>query len=1151
MSNRSAVAKFITVLIALVLLLPCIASATVYTLGVGDVLHITVWGHNELTTTVEVRPDGMITFPLVGDQLAAGRTTQDLAGDIQQELRAYVIEPHVTVLVSQFRTVGVQVLGEVKSPGYYQVRANSRLMDALGLAGGPTKAADLSNVLINRQSLTGGTAEIQRVNVNEYIHSGQLSANPILEHGDVIQVDAVGKALILGEVRQPASYDIGPDMNILDLLADAGGALDSADLEQVVLTRTSASGQTREVVINVQSLLAGRTENAPVIQRNDVVFIPRKEQVIVLGAVRSPGTYPLKKGARLLDLVAAAGGLTDAADSRSIAITRSAQGEQEIFAVDAYNAMMGRVGGDNPVLLGGDIVFIPEGKNLALVLGQVLRPGNYPLTDSTRVLELIAAAGGLTSQAAADRVTLTRTEGDAVTLLELDLTLVQQGRQENFVLQPGDVLFVPEGAPQALVLGQVRSPGSYRLTDATRLLDVIAMAGGTLDRAGQTLTLTRAGETREVDLGALTRLGLGNERVYAGDVIHIPEGQQQVLILGEVRNPGYYRFNLGDRVLDAVGYAGGLLPQAAAQDVTLTRQEDGQAQIHSLDLEELMQNRFLSNNLPLQAGDIIIVPKADRSVLVLGEVRSPGYYTISGREKVLDLLAMAGGITDTAQGEAVTLTRRLADGSEEVFTVNADAIMRGTVGLADADNPIVAGGDVIFVPERQSRVLVFGEVRSPGYYPVDSQTRLLDVIARAGGLTQSADEANVALTRDVDGTATTEQIDMTRAMLTGEGNYLLSGGETVLVPRINRTAVVFGEVSRPGAYPVEPGDRLTDILAKAGGPLETADLSQVSFTTRAAGESGGVSVIDLEPALADANHPANRAVMGGETIHVPESNRRVLALGHVQRPGAYTVDRHTRILDLLALAGGPTDNADLTEATLTRIIPGGEEVSQIDIRAILANQGENLVLQGGDILYLPAARQVLVMGEVNRAGSFTLPPGGRILDLLALAGGLKSNFTEQEIIMTRQEGEHERVWHMYYGQLMAMQGENNLLLSGGDVIYVPEARRQVLVLGQVRSPGVYTIPTGARVLDAIALAGGPTDRAALENVGIYRGGSPDDPTTLTMGKDKLLFEGDVQENPLIQGGDVIYVPETTKPNWANIFSFVGGLKTFKDLIFSF
>lgn len=1151
MSNHSRTVKLIAVVMAIAMLLPYAAAADVYTLGVGDVLHITVWGHNELTTTVEVRPDGMITFPLVGDQKAAGKTTQELAAAIQEALRAYVIEPHVTVLVSQFRTVGVQVLGEVRSPGYYQVRANSRLMDVLGLAGGPTRAADLSQVLLTRQAPGSGAAEVQRINVNEYIHNGLLTANPIVEHGDVIQVDAVGKALILGEVRAPASYDIGPEMNILDLLAAAGGALNTADLEQVVLTRTTESGKSREMLINVQALLAGREEKAPLIEPNDVVFVPAKEQVIVLGAVRAPGTYPLKKGARLVDLVAAAGGLTNAADAHRISITRSAQGEQEIFTVDAYNALMGRVGGENPVLMGGDIVFIPEGKNLVLVLGQVLRPGSYPLTEDTTILEVIATAGGVTSQAAANRVTLTRTSGDEVELRELDLTLVQQGRQENVMLAPGDVVFVPEGAPQVLVLGQVRSPGSYRVTEAARLLDVIAMAGGALDRAGQKLSLIRNGETREIDLGSLMRLGLGNERVLPGDVIHIPEGQQQVLVLGEVRSPGYYRFSFGDRVLDAIGYAGGLLPAAAAQDVTLTRQANGETEIVSLNLEELMENRFLSNNLPLQAGDIIIVPKANRNVLVLGEVRSPGYYTITGRERVLDLLAMAGGMTDAAQGDGVKLTRQLEDGTEAVFTINAEAVMQGTGGAAEADNPRVVGGDVIFVPERVTRVLVFGEVRSPGYYPVDAQTRLLDVIARAGGLTQNADETRVVLTREVEGVATTEEIDVSRAMLTGEGNYLLAGGETVLVPRSNRTVVVFGEVSRPGTYPVEPGDRLMDILAKAGGPTASADLSQVAFTTREDGENGGVSVIDLEPALIDANHPANRVVFGGESIHVPQSNRRVLVLGQVQRPGAYTVDQHTRLLDLLALAGGPTAAADLQSATLTRIVPGGEEVTAIDVGAVMANQAENLVLQGGDVLYLPPARQVLVMGEVTRAGAYTLPPGGRILDVLALAGGLRTSYPEQEIVLTRQDGDIERVWHLYYGELMTAQAENNLLLVGGDVIYVPEAKRQVLVLGQVQRPGVYSIATGARVLDAIALAGGPTDRAALENVGIYRGGSPDDPATFTMGKDKLLFEGDANENPLIQGGDVIYVPETTKPNWTSIFGFISGLKTFKDLILSF
>ena len=125
----------------------------------------------------------------------------------------------------------------------------------------------------------------------------------------------------------------------------------------------------------------------------------------------------------------------------------------------------------------------------------------------------------------------------------------------------------------------------------------------------------------------------------------------------------------------------------------------------------------------------------------------------------------------------------------------------------------------------------------------------------------------------------------------------------------------FGEVVRPGTYLVEPGDRLTDILAKAGGPLESADLTQVSFTSRASeGEQAGVQVIDLSPALQNANHPINRVVTGGESLYVPQSNLRVLVLGQVQRPGAYTVDSHTRLLDVLALAGGP--QAQLTSVRL-------------------------------------------------------------------------------------------------------------------------------------------------------------------------------------------------------------------------------------------
>ena len=72
-----------------------------------------------------------------------------------------------------------------------------------------------------------------------------------------------------------------------------------------------------------------------------------------------------------------------------------------------------------------------------------------------------------------------------------------------------------------LVLGQVRSPGSYRLTETTRILDADCHGRGATDKVGQKLTLTRGGSTKEIDLGALTRLGLGNERLQAGDVLHI------------------------------------------------------------------------------------------------------------------------------------------------------------------------------------------------------------------------------------------------------------------------------------------------------------------------------------------------------------------------------------------------------------------------------------------------------------------------------------------------------------------------------------------------------------------------------------------------------------------------------------------------------
>lgn len=1298
------------------------AAADSYTLGVGDVLHVTVWGHPELSTEVEVRPDGYITFPLVGDWYARGMAPRVIAGEIQDELEQYVVDPNVTVMVKQFRSVEVQVIGEVGSPGYYRLRDSGRVMDAIGMAGGPTNLADLTAVTVNRSAGGSDESQIMNLDLEMFIERGTAAENPRLQDGDVIRVASAGRALVLGSVRNPGTYNLVRGMDLLDLLGEAGGPLDTADLEQAVVTRKHESGD-MEIPLDLEAMMAGRGDQDKTLQPQDILYVPAKRKVIVLGEVNNPGQYPLSQEARLLDVIGAAGGVTPLAETGRISITRSAAEDQEVISVDGSRALAGQEGGDNPRLTGGDIIFVPEGRRNLLVLGEVRNPGSYRLQEGMGVLDVVAAAGGTTERAALSRATLTRESEDGLEVLDVDLQEMQsRGTGREAALKAGDVLFIPEGEPNVLVLGQVQSPGSFRIHEETRLLDVVAQAGGVTDRAGKSVSITREDSTSEVDLGALSRLGLDNRRLRPGDVVYVGEGQQQVLVLGEVRQPGYHRLSFGDRVLDGVGLAGGLTESAAGAEVTVTRQTDDGTDIMEVNIDELMSNQFLEQNFALQGGDVIIVPESYRRVLVLGAVRTPGYYAVREDQRLLDVIGMAGGMAANADETAVALTRD-NDASTDTETVDVSAFVEGrsragnppvrggdivmvpevfrqvlvfgqveqpgyyemrpnervldviaraggttnraaaedvtvtrhteeerevipvdlrelavdrdvsnNVALVPGDivyvpeaerhvlvlgqvanpgyyeardgervldllaqaggmgpqaaqnrvqltrrqedffgndqpttkildmgavmagssdeNPKVAAGDVVFVPEGQLQVLVFGEVQTPGYYPVTSTTELLDAIARAGGMTERAEADQVTLTRQVDGKAEVDTVDVAQIMRTGEGNVPLRGGEMIFVPESNREVLVLGQVQNPGMYTVRAGERVLDVLARAGGVSPMADADAATLT-RGADTEDAVFSVPLHTLQQDSRGQENREVRGGDVLYVPQKNQRVLVLGQVENPGAYTVDAYTNLLDAVAMAGGPTASAAQERVTLTRQEDGREYVKDVDLRALLANEGPNIPVEGGDVIHVPEARQVLVLGEVGRPGAFNLPSGGRLLDLLALAGGTLENISSQEIMLTRQGPEGEQLWAVQYGELLQEQADQNLLLSGGDVVYVPETRRQVLVLGEVVSPGVYAISDGARVLDAIALAGGPRDRAALETVAIYRDGETEESSRLAMGQDKVLFEGHAEENPPIQGGDVIYVPETSKPDWTAIFGFLSGVRTFQQIITGF
>lgn len=161
-----------------------------YRIGVDDIVQVSVWRNPELGITVPVRPDGMISIPLVGDVSAGGRTPAEVSGDIQEKLGAFVRDPQVAVILTDLRSheylSRVRVTGAVRQPVSLPYRPGMTVLDAVLAAGGITEfaAADRSN--LHRKS--GEASSAHAVRLDHILGRGDLSTNYTVSPGDVITV---------------------------------------------------------------------------------------------------------------------------------------------------------------------------------------------------------------------------------------------------------------------------------------------------------------------------------------------------------------------------------------------------------------------------------------------------------------------------------------------------------------------------------------------------------------------------------------------------------------------------------------------------------------------------------------------------------------------------------------------------------------------------------------------------------------------------------------------------------------------------------------------------------------------------------------------------------------------------------------------------
>jgi polysaccharide export outer membrane protein len=157
-----------------------------YLIGPGDVLFISVWKDQALTQSLPVRPDGKISFPLIGEITAGNRTVTQLQKELEEKLSQFIPQPTVSVGIQDIRSMFIYVIGRVNSPGRFAVNAPVDVLQALAMAGGCNAFAETKDIKIFRR--TGTETRIMPFNYNDVSRGRNLEQNITLQRGDVIVV---------------------------------------------------------------------------------------------------------------------------------------------------------------------------------------------------------------------------------------------------------------------------------------------------------------------------------------------------------------------------------------------------------------------------------------------------------------------------------------------------------------------------------------------------------------------------------------------------------------------------------------------------------------------------------------------------------------------------------------------------------------------------------------------------------------------------------------------------------------------------------------------------------------------------------------------------------------------------------------------------
>ncbi|CAE6908799.1 Periplasmic protein involved in polysaccharide export [Vibrio sp. B1FIG11] len=641
---------------------------------VGDLVQINLPGEASLNKGFQVDKRGRINLPEIGPVFVAGYNEAQLQSVITDNLKtAFRDVDNVRVFVKEQQLL-ISVQGYVVKPGEYTLPSGSNIQMFLYEAGGLRAGAQLDKIIVKR-----GNKNIE-FDYKLFLDTGDDSKLPALESLDVLFVPA---SPLVGNIEQ--EFDAAK-------LANSGDSADSA------------------------------------------------RAIKVFGEVNAPGSFTYKPNTTLVDVVMRAGGVTRYASVEQIRVITN--NTPVMFNLKRYLDS-----GDQsllPEVLPGTTIFVPKqeeeikaGANVVYVMGEVAHPGAYEGKKGASFMDILANAGGPTRFAESRQIRVIKADGGVI---NFDLTAHTEGLSNQRVpaVGPGDAIFVPEKtdmnekswlkvAPSraVAVMGEVVRPGRIEWSDEMDLIDLIAHVGGPTRRADTSkVEVSNNGKVIKFDLDKYILQGSPHSklpRVSAGTVVRVhalpddpsdnksqwvsQSSDASIYVFGQINAPGRYRFTTEMHFLDILSAADGPTKDADIHNIRVTHRGLGYAKVSKLNLSLYFETGDESILPDVRPGDTIYIPEKDRNwldrskestVRVLGEVHSPGRYVFNDNMTILDILAEAGGPSDSAYVEKISVVNMsCCQGQARVFNL---AEFSKTANIYDL--PVIRAGDTIYVPHK-------------------------------------------------------------------------------------------------------------------------------------------------------------------------------------------------------------------------------------------------------------------------------------------------------------------------------------------------------------------------------------------------------------------------------------------------------------------